>query len=68
MTTELEVKTICKIQKLYSAMQELNQHWSENEEELHFLENLYPFEMDLTDQTLEVGYWLDYQKEYLNKQ
>lgn len=63
----LVAQTLVKINNLKLAFAELEKHWSENEEELHFLENEYPFDHDFSELTSEVGVWYEYQKEYLQK-
>ena len=69
MKKQLKNKTIKSIKKVYDGLKELNELWQENGE-LNFLENSYPFDgpnKDFSTLTSEVGYWLDYHIEYLGK-
>ena len=66
MTEALVAETLVAMNKLRSAMEELNNLWLEHEE-LNFLGNEYPFDHNFSELTFEVGAWYDYHTKYLGK-
>lgn len=65
---KLKQEMLVKLENLLTSFKEVEKTWNKDEDDaLCLLANEYPFDSSFDELTLEVGYWLDYQKEYLLK-